>query len=185
MEYNDQYLNELHRLWFQVVHEQPSRPPKWLRPHCGASFGFGGRLVTFGGADRAVHISQVVTEPSLVERSQQLEVALRAGDLARLCADKIQSGAADADADAAAVWRFLAANFSESPRQQLLQLLGYSPSPTEEVAAAAAAPAAEEPAAVPVLEPVDPLQAFDQLAVADQVSRSDDFFTPRKPGPIL
>ena len=53
---------------------QLKSPPKWLRRPCGATFGFGGQLVSFetvagvGGAPGkpAVYISSVITEPELV-----------------------------------------------------------------------------------------------------------------------
>jgi hypothetical protein len=62
---------------------QLKTPPKWLRRPCGASFGFGGKLLTFENGDGAaaavsgggsgprplVHLSRVVTETELVERS--------------------------------------------------------------------------------------------------------------------
>ncbi len=62
---------------------QLKTPPKWLRRPCGASFGFGGKLVTFGSDATAaatavaggaasrplVYLRQVVTETELVERS--------------------------------------------------------------------------------------------------------------------
>jgi protein transport protein SEC31 len=52
---------------------QLKTPPKWLRRPCGASFGFGGKLVTFEkaaeGGRPLVHLSRVVTETELVERS--------------------------------------------------------------------------------------------------------------------
>jgi protein transport protein SEC31 len=61
---------------------QLKTPPKWLRRPCGASFGFGGKLVSFenvgdaaaaaaggGGPRPFVYLSRVVTETELVERS--------------------------------------------------------------------------------------------------------------------
>lgn len=58
---------------------QLKTPPKWLRRPCGASFGFGGKLVTFepaaaGGGRPQVYISRVVTETELVERSGEYGV---------------------------------------------------------------------------------------------------------------
>ena len=57
---------------------QLKTPPKWLRRPCGASFGFGGKLVTFeraaSGTRPLVHLSRVVTETELVERSGKTPV---------------------------------------------------------------------------------------------------------------
>ena len=58
--------------------EQLKVPPKWLKRPCGATFGFGGKLVSFdysadpaggGGKKSRVHISSVVTDPGLATNS--------------------------------------------------------------------------------------------------------------------
>ena len=110
-----------------IIHQQLRKPPNWLRPLCGASFGFGGKLVSFGLETNStekgkVHVSQVITEEDLVTRSKELETALQGGQLADLCASKAQQASNSTDR---ATWEFLGANFSSSPRQQLLHLLGY------------------------------------------------------------
>ncbi|XP_063227208.1 protein transport protein Sec31A isoform X4 [Bacillus rossius redtenbacheri] len=102
------------------------RAPRWLRRPCRAAFGFGGKLATFeweaGGARRLVYVSQVVTEPQLVERSQLLEQVLQCGQLAEFCDDK----AADARSPHhKQMWRFLRARLSTDPRTELLALLGF------------------------------------------------------------
>lgn len=108
-----------------IVHQQLKKAPKWLRPMCSASFGFGGKLVSFGVemgvATPQVHVSQVITEEEITLRSKELEDALRAGNLADYCANKAELS----EEHQQEVWNFLAANFSATPRQQLLQLLGY------------------------------------------------------------
>ncbi|CAI5946456.1 unnamed protein product, partial [Closterium sp. NIES-65] len=63
-----------------------SRAPKWLKRPCGATFGFGGRLLCFGskvgqaghGAQVAVH--SVVTEEGVVARADEFEAAVAGGD---------------------------------------------------------------------------------------------------------
>lgn len=112
----------------EIVHQQLKKAPKWLGPHCGASFAFGGKLVSFGvepqgaapTASPQVHVSQVVTEEQLAARSQHLEAALHGGNLSEFCAQKTA-----ADTDNQEAWNFLGANFRPSPRQELLQLLGF------------------------------------------------------------
>lgn len=115
-----------------VIHEQLRKAPKWIRPPCGASFGFGGKLVSFGleaanasnpNSSPQVHVSQVITEEELALRSKELETALHSNNLAEFCTQKIQS----ASSKHQEAWQFLAANFSLTPRQQLLQLLNYEP----------------------------------------------------------
>ena len=101
------------------------KAPKRIRPLCGASFGFCGKLVSFGhetsgGASPQVHISQVIIEEELAIRSKGLENALHPGNLAEFCMKKPMSSSEHKEA-----WDFLVANFSPAPRQQLLQLLDY------------------------------------------------------------
>lgn len=116
----------------EIVHQQLRKAPKWLAPRSGASFAFGGKLVTFGvepqgaapTASPQVHVSQVVTEEQLTVRSQQLESALHEGNFSEFCAQKMAANAESQEA-----WTFLGANFRQSPRQELLKLLGYEHEP--------------------------------------------------------
>ena len=119
-----------------IVHEQMKKAPKWLRAPTGASFGFGGKLISFGkedgGATTAspqVHISQVITEEQLALRSQELETALKTGNLAEYCSQKAVASENHQEA-----WTFIAANFSQAPREQLLNLLGYEAKSSLDVA---------------------------------------------------
>ncbi|XP_069705559.1 protein transport protein Sec31A isoform X3 [Periplaneta americana] len=108
------------------------KPPKWLRRPVGASFGFGGKIVTFGietqqgqtAVPRAVYVSQVVTEPELIARSNQLEATLQYGQYADFCQSKIATCATPHERS---VWNFLRASFDANPRAELLSLLGFKP----------------------------------------------------------
>ena len=109
--------------------EPLKKPPKWMRPPCGAKFSFGGKLVSFGNsADPAqrnqVHISQVVTETEFLSRSHELENCLLTGQLVEYCDLKIQ---ACTDEKEMKLWLFLKSNFDNEPRMQFLNLLGYNP----------------------------------------------------------
>ncbi|KAI9366105.1 hypothetical protein DFJ73DRAFT_772213 [Zopfochytrium polystomum] len=58
------------------------QPPKWLRRPAGCTWGFGGRLVSFGKTDASsttVSIRTVVTEPSFASRASELERAKEDG----------------------------------------------------------------------------------------------------------
>ncbi|XP_065286810.1 protein transport protein Sec31A isoform X2 [Dermacentor albipictus] len=112
------------------------KPPKWLRKPVGASFGFGGKLISFtkqqpqqqsGGVPVAqlIHISQVVTEQALMTRSSELEAALSTGTFADFCQRKVQD--CQGDPNLRLAWSFLQANFEASPRAKMLSLLGYDP----------------------------------------------------------
>ena len=63
-------------------------PPKWARVPCGVSFGFGGRIVTFGskgGSKINLHI--VPDEPDVVQEADKFEHFL-ASDLHSFCVGK-------------------------------------------------------------------------------------------------
>lgn len=154
-----------------VVYNQLSKPPNWLKSGCGASFAFGGKLVTFGhgggkvtaGTPQIITVNQVVTEPDLVERSKQLETFLMDGDLAQLCSAKAESTRDE-------TWKFLGANFADNPRLALLQLLGYgqleAPPPAEDPAPPQEEVPAVAPAEAPLPTYADPADAFDAIANA-------------------
>ncbi|KPJ08061.1 Protein transport protein Sec31A [Papilio machaon] len=116
---------------------QPSRAPAWLRRPRAAKFGFGGKLVTFdkcpqeAGSQKMVYISQVVSEPELVERAAALDGVLgltlsqepaAADQLAEYCR---QRGEAAVDQQDRYVWFFLRASFLPTFRTELLNLLGF------------------------------------------------------------
>lgn len=108
------------------------KPPKWIRKPVGASFSFGGKLVTFGveaspnpqqPPARVVRVSQVVTETNLVVRSNALEQALSGGQFAEFCAMKAANSGNNVMQEN--VWNFMRVNFENEPRMKFLQLLGY------------------------------------------------------------
>ncbi|XP_035792050.1 protein transport protein Sec31A-like isoform X2 [Anopheles albimanus] len=98
------------------------RPPRWMRRPVGACFGFGGKLVTFNGTSRTVTVNQVITDPELVQRSNQLEQALADGNFVDYCRQKADQ---TADQHSRLLWYFLKANFEADPHSEMLNLLGY------------------------------------------------------------
>ncbi|CAL8302888.1 unnamed protein product [Lota lota] len=110
------------------------KPPKWVRRPVGASFAFGGKLLTFESplqapaqspqpAPRQVFMSQVTTETEFLQRSRELQAALQAGTFVHYCQAKIQSAPCDAEQD---IWKFLMVNFEDEARVKFLRLLGFS-----------------------------------------------------------
>nr|XP_001921581.3 protein transport protein Sec31A isoform X3 [Danio rerio] len=113
------------------------KPPKWVRRPVGASFAFGGKLVTFENPNvappqqqqpanplpRQVHVSQVTTETEFLQRSTELQMTLQSGSFSSFCHSKIQSAPTDAEQD---IWRFLMVNFEDEARVKFLRLLGFS-----------------------------------------------------------
>ncbi|XP_009081251.1 PREDICTED: protein transport protein Sec31A isoform X2 [Acanthisitta chloris] len=110
------------------------KPPKWIRRPIGASFSFGGKLVTFENAkaqqqpgmeqqlQHHVYVSQVVTEKEFLARSNQLQEAVQSEGFVSYCQKKIDMALADFEKN---VWAFLKVNFEEDSRVKYLELLGY------------------------------------------------------------
>jgi len=118
---------------------RPRAPaPKWLKCPTGASFGFGGKLVSFHPAvptqgtqvgTSEVHVHNLVIEQSLVSRSTEFEVAMQNGDkssLRALCEKKSQESLSDEERE---TWSFLRVMFEDgdTARTKLLAHLGFDP----------------------------------------------------------
>ncbi|KAM6345892.1 protein transport protein Sec31A isoform 7-T7 [Podargus strigoides] len=110
------------------------KPPKWIRRPVGASFSFGGKLVTFENTKpqqqtgieqqqhHHVYMSQVVTEKEFLARSNELQEAVQSEGFVSYCQKKIEMAQADFEKN---VWAFLKVNFEEDSRVKYLELLGY------------------------------------------------------------
>ncbi|VCW66317.1 unnamed protein product [Gulo gulo] len=108
------------------------KPPKWIRRPVGASFSFGGKLVTFEngrvqaqqGAEPHHHvfISQVVTEKEFLSRSDQLQQVVQSQGFVSYCQKKIEASQTEFEKN---VWSFLKVNFEDDSRGKYLELLGY------------------------------------------------------------
>ncbi|KAK9141413.1 hypothetical protein Scep_011094 [Stephania cephalantha] len=113
------------------------RAPKWLKCPVGASFGFGGKIVSFQPSRSAsvgasagtseVYVHDLVTELNLVNRSTEFEAAIQSGEkssLRDLCDRKAEESKSEDDRE---TWTFLKVMFDEeSARTKLLAHLGYS-----------------------------------------------------------
>uniref|UniRef100_A0A8C4NU30 Protein transport protein Sec31A n=1 Tax=Dicentrarchus labrax TaxID=13489 RepID=A0A8C4NU30_DICLA len=111
------------------------KPPKWIRRPVGASFAFGGKLVSLENSKpnpqqpqqptaHVVHISQVVTETAFLKRSDQLQATLSAGSFVDFCQGKIDAAENEFEKT---LWSFLkVANFESDIRSKYLELLGYN-----------------------------------------------------------
>ncbi|XP_066549932.1 protein transport protein Sec31A isoform X1 [Amia ocellicauda] len=114
------------------------KPPKWIRRPVGASFAFGGKLVTFANprppqqqqqqqvpqpVPRPVFVSQVTTETEFLQRSSELQAALQSGSYSSYCQSKIHNAPTDCEQN---IWSFLKVNFDDDARIKFLRLLGFS-----------------------------------------------------------
>ncbi|KAM4707950.1 protein transport protein Sec31A isoform 8-T8 [Discoglossus pictus] len=116
------------------------KPPKWLRRPVGASFSFGGKLVTFEATKPQpaqqqqqqhpqaahqpfhVYVSQVVTEKEFLNRSNQLQDVVSTGAFVDYCQKKIEEAKNEFEKN---VWSFLKVNFENDSRGKYLELLGF------------------------------------------------------------
>ncbi|XP_038826838.1 protein transport protein Sec31A isoform X2 [Salvelinus namaycush] len=132
------------------------KPPKWIRRPVGASFAFGGKLVSLENIKpnpqqptaHVVYISQVITETTFLERSAHLQATLAAGSFIDFCQEKMDSAQNEFEKT---VWSFLKVNFESDARGKYLKLLGYK---KEELAAKIAAALEGEP-----IQPEEPAPA--------------------------
>eukprot|EP00615_Pteridomonas_danica_P011892 CAMPEP_0114343358 /NCGR_PEP_ID=MMETSP0101-20121206/10544_1 /TAXON_ID=38822 ORGANISM="Pteridomonas danica, Strain PT" /NCGR_SAMPLE_ID=MMETSP0101 /ASSEMBLY_ACC=CAM_ASM_000211 /LENGTH=1181 /DNA_ID=CAMNT_0001478035 /DNA_START=71 /DNA_END=3616 /DNA_ORIENTATION=- len=123
-----------------------SRAPKWLRRPSGASFGFGGKIVSFhgqgdevtaqqqaaqaaqqGGVPRIVSSQTVVEDKQLVEASIRFEQSMEGKDYKTLCESKYENASQRGDDHEASIWRFIQLVFEDSARSKLLVNLGFDP----------------------------------------------------------
>ncbi|XP_061276623.1 protein transport protein Sec31A isoform X14 [Bos javanicus] len=111
------------------------KPPRWIRRPVGASFSFGGKLVTFANVRTQPHpgteqqpqqhhvfISQVVTEKEFLSRSDQLQQVVQSQGFVSYCQKKIDASQTEFEKN---VWSFLKVNFEDDSRGKYLELLGY------------------------------------------------------------
>ncbi|KAM9516914.1 protein transport protein Sec31A-like isoform 10-T10 [Salvelinus alpinus] len=147
------------------------KPPKWIRRPVGASFAFGGKLVSLENIKpnpqqptaHVVYISQVITETTFLERSAHLQATLAAGSFIDFCQEKMDSAQNEFEKT---VWAFLKVNFENDARGKYLKLLGYK---KEQLAAKIAAALEGEPIqpeevdlqAVSDLTNLQPVPGFD------------------------
>ena len=106
------------------------KAPKWLSKPCGASFGFGGKLVTFhtstsseATSKSAVRILIPDIDNSLSNSTESFEKALRNNDLNGVCENRV----AEADSEAKMVdWQVIQTMLSEDRVEDLKKHLGFS-----------------------------------------------------------
>jgi protein transport protein SEC31 len=137
-------------------------PPKWLRCPVGATFGFGGKLVSFNNKagqaaiqaaaslppgqapttqsiPRTVTIQSIVTDKETVQRSVELETALEQQSIEQLVEERVQQAK---EKDEKESWEVIKTLLAEDAREQLMNYLGFQKS--EVIAAVAKATAGKK-----------------------------------------
>ncbi|KZC07796.1 Protein transport protein Sec31A [Dufourea novaeangliae] len=110
-----------------------TKAPKWLKRPFGVSFGFGGTLTIFenppvdpnmpANTNRKVIISQVITHPELIQRSNELEEVLKTEQYGDYCKEKAEKLT---DVHRKKIWNCVGAYFGENVTKEILELLGYN-----------------------------------------------------------
>lgn len=107
------------------------KAPKWLERPVGASFGFGGKLVSFHlqqsavGQARAskVQISKFSVDSDIGTAIESFETALKAGDINTICENHVaQAKTEEGKAD----WKVIKTLIAENPRKRVTEYLGFS-----------------------------------------------------------
>jgi protein transport protein SEC31 len=118
------------------VKSRIGRAPKWLRRPCGATFGFGGKLVSFDcqnfttGADgkkqgqSTMTVSQIVEDPELIAASDKFHAAISSGGFKAFCEDKLASDSvSEKDKQVWGLMKVIC--FEKNAREELLSHLGF------------------------------------------------------------
>ncbi|SLM35909.1 protein transport protein [Lasallia pustulata] len=114
------------------------KAPKWLERPCGASFGFGGKVLSFNVTGSAtgtarhssVRISNFAVDTGIGSSTEEFEKAVKEGDLNGICKARIADATLESEK---ADWKVIETLISQNPRKELVGYLGFS-SATDETA---------------------------------------------------
>ena len=120
-------------------------PPRWLERPVGVSFGFGGKVVSFGLVEpnvrkSKIQISQFEVDASVGEATEGFEKALQEGNLAGFCDTQIAEAKTDEEKSD---WKVIKALTLADPKKELVSYLGFS-FLNEEASSDAAIPLTDE-----------------------------------------
>lgn len=105
------------------------KAPKWLQRPCGASFGFGGKIIDFKASAwetskrSMIRISTFAIDNGIASSNEAFEAALTQNDLSSICEKRISETKSDA---VKADWKVIKTLTSKSPRKDLVSYLGFS-----------------------------------------------------------
>ena len=113
------------------------KAPKWLERPCGASFGFGGKIVSFKTTKAAlesqgeksearqgsIRISAYAVDADVETSTEAFENALKQNDLGSICKRRLSEANNDAEK---ADWEVINTLTAENPRKALIEYLGFS-----------------------------------------------------------
>ncbi|KAG4437798.1 protein transport protein S31 [Cadophora sp. M221] len=108
-----------------------NRAPKWLERPAGASFAFGGKLVSFSllptaaGQHRSskIQISNFSVDSDVGSATESFEAALVAGDISSICESHISKAKSEEEK---ADWKVIETLIAENPRKRVTEYLGFT-----------------------------------------------------------
>ena len=109
------------------------KAPKWLERPCGASFGFGGKVISFnlaGGVPRqsTVRVTSFAIDSDVGTSTETFEKAMNEHDLTSICESKISQATFEAEKTD---WKVIETLISGNPRKELVKYLGIPSSDDE------------------------------------------------------
>ncbi|KAF3197298.1 hypothetical protein TWF192_007333 [Orbilia oligospora] len=101
--------------------------PRWYKRPVGASFGFGGKLVSFttptGQQKSTLKITTLAVESDVRAATDAFENDLKGGNFATLCDKRISELTSEPEK---AEWTILKTLFDPSPKKKLIEFLGFT-----------------------------------------------------------
>lgn len=104
--------------------------PKWMKRPCGAAFGFGGKILSFGLSrntgnlgSSTIRISQFIIDYEVSAYTEAFEKALVLKDLKEICKLRIKEAA---DTFEKSDWTTIEALTLKNPRKEIIEYLGFS-----------------------------------------------------------
>lgn len=107
------------------------KAPKWLERPCGASFGFGGKVISFtrseadGASKRqsVIRISNFAVDTEIGNMTEAFETAMSEHDLNNICETRITQANFEAEKTD---WKVIETLTAANPRKELINYLGFS-----------------------------------------------------------
>ena len=98
-----------------------STPPTWLSRPAGASFAFGGKLISVERSK--IQIKSVTSHPDLIESAQKLEEIINSDDQQQYCRTRANDASSDEEKQ---VWDFFSALLEPNKRNAILNRIGFN-----------------------------------------------------------
>ncbi|TGZ82197.1 hypothetical protein EX30DRAFT_305569 [Ascodesmis nigricans] len=99
--------------------------PRWLKRPAGATFGFGGKLVSFsnpGAKQNIVKLSTVNLDSGVTAATEHFEKAVQEGNLVSICDEKAENAKTDEEKSE---WKLLRALFENDTKAKVIEYLGF------------------------------------------------------------